>query len=230
MKFATFITGPTPAQRKEFQRWFVQDIVSQLRSSAPTLRGSVYREVRDSPGTFFDSRNATREPNFGQCDILLETWFSAAEDFRRELLPLHAKFAEKSAHYASYHVTPRLQLDPRIAEAGVQGGRPEITAVCSIQWKRGMSREEASARYNRHAAIALRWQAAITKYEQDIVEEVIAWSGDIVPIDAFADFSFRTVSDCQMGLKASREEMQDTGGYVRAGHFIYLGDAQPIRL
>ena len=225
MKFATFITGPKQIAPEAFQQWFAQQVAPGLAASAPTIRGLVWRVTRESPGTAFDAMNAAADPEFSPCEILLETWFSSTEDFRRELLPLHDRVEAMSGRCASYHVTPRIQLDGRIAEAGPHASRPEITAVCAIRWKAGLGRAEASARYNAHAAIAMRCQKTMTRYEQNIVEEVIGWSDGIVPIDAFADFSFRTVDDCRHGLVATREKMQDTSGYIGAGRFFYLGDA-----
>jgi hypothetical protein len=143
------------------------------------------------------------------------------------MLPLERRLAERDLRYASYHVTPRLQLDPRIAEAGPAGVRPGITTVCAIRWKRDMTAAQASALWARHAGIALRAQTAITKYEQNVVEEVISWSNGVVPIDALADFSHPSVEACRDGLFATREEMQDTSGFVEAGRFSYLGDALP---
>jgi hypothetical protein len=226
MKFATFITMQAGGQRGAFQQWFAQDVIPGLEGNAPTIRGMVWRDACDSPGTAFDAMNALADPQFSPCEILLETWFSSTEDFRRELLPLHGLVEARGGRAASYHVTPRIQLDGRIAEAGPQGSRPAITAVCAIRWKDGLGRAEASLRYNAHAAIALRCQKTMTRYEQNIVEEVIGWSGGIVPIDAYADFSFRTVDDCRTGLVATHEEMQDTSGYIGAGRFFYLGDAR----
>lgn len=222
MKFATFLVAPEPAIRATFQARFEQDLLPALRSGAPTLRGHVYRLACDSPGTAFDTPETTGS---SICDVLLESWFSSAEDFRREALPLHALAERHGARCISYHVTPRLQLDGRIAEAGPEGRRPEITAVCAIGWKKGIGRAEASARYDRHAALALRCQKTMTRYEQNIVEEVLGWTAGVEPVDAFADFSFRTVEDCRKGLFATSEEMQDTSGYIGAGRFFYLGDA-----
>ena len=227
MKFATFIEAPA-GDADALQHWIATDYVLQIAAAAPTLRGCVYRIGRPSPGTFFDTRVADLDPNFGKLDVLIESWFSSAEDFRREMLPLEAQFAQRKYRFASYQVIPRLYLDPRIAEAGSSGVRPEITTVCPSIWKQGVTTEQAWARYDRHAAIALRCQKAITKYEQNLVQEVISWSMDVVPMDAYADFSHATVSACRDGLIATREEMLDTSGYIGAGRFSYLGDAQSV--
>lgn len=228
MKFATFIEAPI-GQELDTQDWIARHYAPHIAAKAPNLRGCVYRLCRPSPGTFFDAFDPLIDPNFGKFTALIESWFSSAEDFRREMLPLHGEFEGRKLRHASYHVTPRLQLDPRIAEAGAKGARPEITSLCAIAWKEGIPAAEASARYDRHAAIALRAQSAITKYEQNIVEEVTSWSDGVIPIDAYADFSHPTVEACKNGLRATREEMQDTSGYIRAGRFSYMGDAQPIR-
>lgn len=221
MKFATFLVAPSVSQRSAFQQDFVEGFVPRLLSDAATLRGHVYRLAVDSPGTFFDAPEHAQD---SICDVLLETWFSSAEDFRREVLPLHALAEAQGGRCISYHVTPRIQLDGRVATGGPNGARPEITAVCAIGWKKGIGRAEASERYDRHAAIALRCQKTMTRYEQNIVEEVLGWTPGMEPIDAFADFSFRTVEDCRNGLFAMPEELQDTSGYIGAGRFFYLGD------
>lgn len=226
MKFATFIEAPAGGV-EALQQWIVRDYVHQIPTAAPTLRGCVYRLCQESPGTFFDTLPMMKT-DFGKFDVLIESWFSSAEDFRREMLPLQKPFEPRNLRYANYHVIPRLQLDPRIAEAGPNGVRPGMTTICAIGWKAGVPRDEASVRYDRHAAIALRAQSAITKYEQNIVEEVISWSDGIVPMDAYADFSHPSVETCRAGLLATPEERQDTSGYVGAGRFSYLGDAQPV--
>lgn len=223
MKFITVLVARSFAGRAAFQQRFVNEFLPRLKSDAPTLRGHVYRLAVDSPGTFFD---APEHEGNSICDVLLETWFSSAEDFRREVLPLHALAEAAGGRCISYHVTPRIQLDARVAEAGPGGARPEITAICAIGWKKGMGRAEAGERYNRHAAIALRCQQTMTRYEQNIVEEVLGWTPGMEPVDAFADFSFRTVEDCRKGLFAMPEELQDTSGYIGAGRFFYMGDAQ----
>ena len=226
MKFATFIEAPAGGV-EALQQWVATDYVPRIAAETRTLRGCVYRLARPSPGTPFDAAVAALDPNFGKLDALIESWFSSAEDFRREMLPLERHLAQRNLRYASYHVTPRLQLDPRIAEAGPNGVRPGITTVCAIRWKPSLTPEKASAYWARHAGIALRAQTAITKYEQNVVEEVISWSKGVIPIDAFADFSHPSVEACRDGLVATREEMQDTSGFVEAGRFSYLGDAQP---
>lgn len=226
MKFATFIEAPQGGVDAT-QGWVKEIYAPLIVEQAPTLRGCVYRFGQPSPGTPFDAFAEHLDPDFGKLDVLIESWFSSAEDFRREIIPLEARLNDRSLRYASYHVTPRLQLDPRIAEAGPEGRRPGMTTVCAIRWKDGMPAQKASAYWARHAGIALREQKAITKYEQNVVEEVISWSNGVVPMDAFADFSHPTVEACRDGLVATREEMQDTSGFVGAGRFSYLGDAQP---
>lgn len=226
MKFATFIEAPA-GEGDALRQWIADDYIRQIAAAAPTLRGCVYRLGRPSPGTFFDARESSIDPNFGKLDVLIESWFSSTEDFRREMLPLEAQFAGRNLRHASYHVIPRLQLDPRIAEAGPGGVRPGITTLCAIRWKEGLPVEQAWARYDRHAAIALRAQTAITKYEQNLVAEVISWSNGIVPMDVYADFSHPSVEACSKGLFATAEETRDTSGYISAGRFSYLGDALP---
>ncbi len=223
MKFVTVLVAGSLAGRSAFQQRFIEEFLPSLKSDAPTLRGHVYRLAVDSPGTFFD---APEHKGTSICDVLLETWFSSAEDFRREVLPLHAIVEAAGGRCISYHVTPRIQLDGRVAEAGPRGARPQITAICAIGWKKGIGRAEASERYNRHAAIALRCQQTMTRYEQNIVEEVLGWSEGMEPVDALADFSFCTAEDCRSGLFAMPEELQDTSGYIGAGRFFYMGDAQ----
>jgi hypothetical protein len=227
MKFATFLEAPAGQARSEFQNWFAVDFVPRMVAAAPTMRRCVYRRVRDSPGTPIDEISRV-EPDFGSFDILMESWFSSTGDFRREILPMQHSLGRMSARHISYRVTPRLQMDPRTSESGPTGRRPEITVICSIRWADTVTPAEASALWNRHAGIALRCQTAITKYEQNIVDEVMCWTPGVKPVDAFADFSFRTVVECQSGLRATTEERQDTSGFVQAGRFTYLDDARPV--
>lgn len=226
MKFMTLIKAPADQTRAAFQSWFASSFVPRLSAEAPNIRGGVFRDVIDSPGTPMDRISAIPDPDFGDYDILLETWFSSTEDFRREILPL---LKDLSTRHISCLVTPRPQLDPRITESGAAGKRPEITVVCVIKWRDDRSPRQASQAWLRHAAIALRAQRAITKYEQNVVDEVISWGSGAEAIDALADFSFATVADCQAGFVATPEERQDTAGFVRAGRFLYLGDARPIK-
>lgn len=227
MKFATFIEA-RDADPQVSCDWVAQTYLPSLQANASSLRGAVYRLSRPSPGTLFDQFDDSIDANFGCFDVLIESWFSSAEDFRREVLPLERQLAHKGLRYASYHVVPRLMLDPRIAEAGPNGARPEITSVCAIRWNPAIPKKDVSRRYERHAAIALRAQTAVTKYEQNIVEEVMSWSEGVVPMDAYADFSHATVDACRTGLRASREEQQDTSKYVNVGRFSYCGDALPL--
>jgi hypothetical protein len=191
------------------------------------MRGCVQRTVRESPGTPIDAISST-DPDFGSFHVLIESWFSSVEDFRREVLSVLDSLGAVSARHISYLVTPRLQLDPRISESGPDGHRPAITVVCSIRWKDGIAPARASELWEHHAAIALRCQTAFTKYEQNVVDEVLSWAPGITPVDAYADFSFRTVEDCRVGLRATPEERQDTSGFVQAGRFAYFDDARQI--
>jgi hypothetical protein len=50
VKFAIFIEAPAEQARTEFQNWFSVDFAPPIVASAPTMRGCVYRNVRDSPG------------------------------------------------------------------------------------------------------------------------------------------------------------------------------------
>lgn len=224
VKIATFIEAAAD-DVETLKQWISEHYIGLVCKNAPNMRGCVYRLCQESPGTPFDLFAEKLDPNFGKFQVLIESWFSSAEDFRREVLPLETQLHDRNLRYASYLVRPRLQLDPRIAEAGPAGRRPGLTSVCAIQWKSGMAPEKAAALWERHAAIALRQQKAITKYEQNVVEEVISWSRGIIPIDAFADFSHPTIQACKDGLVATREEMLDTSGFVGAGRFAYLGDA-----
>lgn len=226
MKFATFLEAPVGRARSDFQNWFEVDFVPRMVSAAPTMRGCVYRRVRESPGTPIDEISHTA-PDFGSFDVLMESWFSSPEDFRREILPTLHTLGDISARNISYRVTPRLQMDPRTSESGPTGRRPEITVVCSMKWADAVTQTEASAAWGRHAGIALRCQTAISKYEQNIVDEVMCWTPGVRPIDAYADFSFSTIAECQKGFRATPEERQDTSGFVQAGRFSYLDDARP---
>jgi hypothetical protein len=226
MKFATFVEAPSGRSPANFQDWFSSVFLPYMAAAAPTMRGCVYRNVRDSPGTEID-KISTVDPNFGNFHVLLETWFSSAEDFRRESLPAQRSLDSMSARHISYLVTPRLQKDPRISESGADGRRPEITVVCSLKWKEGVTSAEASTLWSRHAGIALRCHSVITKYEQNIVEEVMSWTDGVEPVDAFGDFSFRTVADCQAHFRATPEERQDASGFSGGGRFTYLEDARP---
>lgn len=157
-------------------------------------------------------------------DVVMETWFSSQEDFRREVLQSEAKLRDAAARYISYRVTPRLHKDPRSAEAGTKGARPKRTAIFSFKWLSEVSRAEAERHWNEHAAVVLRQQSRVTKYEQNVIDEIISWSADVIAIDSYADF---TLSAPEV-LTATEEEKQDVAKFIGQRHAAYLGDVIPF--
>jgi hypothetical protein len=125
-------------------------------------------------------------------------------------------------------VLPRLQKDPRIAEAGPSGKRPEITFIIGMKWRSDVTAAYGQSEWHEHTAIALRAQPALTKYEQNVVTEVISWTPGTPVMDAFGDFSFRTVSDLVNKFIVTEEEVTDMTTCAGGFHTAYLGDAEPI--
>ena len=106
-------------------------------------------------------------------------------------------------------------------------GRPPMTQEES---------EEALARYRRHwdehVSTALRVHVGLTKYERNWVDEVMSWSVGAQPVDAYADFSFRTARDFLdnffPGEGDRLEVTQDIVNFVASGSGLFLNDPQPI--
>ena len=229
MKFVTFISAPPDQTRPAFQDWCVERYLAELREHAPSLRGGVVRRKMDPPHAVVNSPPPFKQTSdITSYDIVLEVWLPSSEDFRREILPSHNKLREVGSRYISYAVSPRLQKDPRAAESGKLGRRPEMTYLISIKWLSTVTAEQAGREWAEHAAIALRAQPILTKYEQNIVTEVISWTSGTSPIDAFADFSFGTVSDFVTGFHVTREELQDMSNLVGASNATFLDDAEPF--
>lgn len=227
MKFASFLKGPPDQSRDVFQAWVRSDYRAALMRAAPTLRGCVSRDVRDVLGTPIDAITSPHDM-FGTFDVLIESWFSSVEDFRREILPAEERLRSIGAGVASYHVNPRLELDPRISEAGSTGRRPEVTMICALSWNSGMDGARAAELWARHAGVALRAQPAVTKYEQNVVIEAISWTDGFELFDAFADFSAARIAHCRRALALSLEEAQDSQRFAAKGCFSYLDDAEPV--
>jgi len=225
MKFVTFVSRPAGLSRSEFQTWFT-DVYAPDIGGLAGIRGCLVRETHGSPDPADEAEAERPVNNFEPYDIVMETWFSSTEDFRREARPLEVRLREKSCRYISYRVTPRLQKDPRIAEAGSRGARPEVTVIFSFTWASGLSAEQGARYWDEHTAIALRAQPAMTKYEQNLVEEVISWTAGTRAIDAYGDFSFRTMHDLMTKFIAADEEIQDAVRWNGKYQVAFLGDAR----
>lgn len=229
MKFVTFAGRPENQDRKTFQDWIIKDYLPGVRAKTPTLRGGVVRRRIDAPkGAFALDAAAEKACGIQPYDVIIEYWMSTAEDFRREVRPQEQRLRDLGAKFVSYFVVPRLQKDPRMAEAGATGKRPEITLVMPMTWKAGVTREFGEHEYNEHAAIALRAQPYMTKYEQNLVKEVISWTPDTPAFEAFGDFTYRTVSDLVNKFIVTEEEVTDMSTCAGAFHVGYFGDAEPF--
>ena len=229
MKFTSFITGPSGQSRSAFQDWFLRDYAPALVRSCPNLRDGVVRRVIDTPrGAHALDAAGEAACGIAPYDVALELWLSSTEDFRREVLKQEDVLREMDASYATYLVTPKLHKDPRAAEAGPAGRRPEITFIIPIRWKPSVDPAFAEEDWDQHAAIGLRTQRLFTKYEQNIVRDVISWSGQAPAIDAYGDISMRTIEDLVNGYSFSLEEAQDLDRILGGFRIDYLGDARPL--
>lgn len=231
MKFATFAAAPAGQDRKTFQDWFGREYIPAVVANAPTLRGGVWRRRVDAPKGAF-SLDAAAEATCGIApyDVVMELWFSSLEDYRREVRPVEQRLHDIKSTFSSYSVLPRIQKDPRIAEAGSKGKRPEITFIMGMGWKPNVMAAYGQSEWHEHTAIALRAQPALTKYEQNVVTEVISWTPGTPTMEAFGDFSIRTVSDLVNKFIVTEEEVTDMSTCAGAFHVAYLGDAEPIEI
>jgi hypothetical protein len=107
MKFATFIECGVQSGIDSRTDWFSGVYLPALRESGPTLRGAVWRSVQTLADMPLKGSHA--EDGLGvDYDILLETWFSSDEDFRREARAVEHLIAETGGRFISYRVTPNL--------------------------------------------------------------------------------------------------------------------------
>ncbi len=87
MKFVTFASAPAGQNYAAFQQWCAKDYAAAVTASAPTLRGAVMRRRIEIPGGApFEDHNAPAA-DIAPCDVVIEFWFPAEDDFRREVLP-----------------------------------------------------------------------------------------------------------------------------------------------
>jgi hypothetical protein len=225
MKFVTFVRRPAAQPQQQFQQWFSANYAPAI-ARLPCIRGCLVRDTQKLPGEAGDLEDTKGNHVPDGYDVVLETWFSSSEDFRREARPRERLLQEMSAEYISYRVTPRLQKDPRIAEAGPGGSRPELTAIFTFCWKPGLDAEKGAEYWKEHTAIALRVQPVMTKYEQNLVDEVMSWTSGERPADAYGDFSFRTVQDMLQKFSVMEEEIQDSTRWIGTYQPMYLSDAR----
>jgi len=230
MKFVSFVTAPEGHNQREFVEWFINEHVPAILEGAATLRGGVTRRRIEPPAHIQLPMSPVTRDEIMPCDILMELWFSSCEDFRREIIPIERRLRAERASFISYRVTPRLQKDPRIVEAGATGSRPEITFIGSLKWLPGISPAFAADEWDEHTAIALRVQPTMTKYEQNLVREVISRSPGMPPIDAYADFSFNKVADFVSSFAYTEEEAQDVSTFRHRTLVTFFEDAEPMRL
>ena len=228
MKFTTFLKPPQGLGRNDFYGWFKQTYVRNLVNRGSEIRRAVYRCEVDAPD-FDDTQGLPRRPATNGISVVVELWLPTADHFADVMSSSLGPLSELGGEYASYHVRPRLQADPRVAEAGANGSRPEVTMIACVQWRRDISADQASAIWDDHASIALSKQPALTKYEQNIVERVMGTNSLLPPIDAYGDFSLRTISDAVSRFIPTPEERQDGARFIETATFSYFGDAEPVQ-
>jgi hypothetical protein len=228
MKFAIFIDAPEPQNRAPFLDWFSREYLPGMLSAAPSCCGCVIRrELVRSSMPDWAAAPTDKGQKLAPSDVVLELWFPSTEDFRREILTSEKRLRKAGAHFLSLCVVPRLQKDPRFAEAGPHGARPGVTLVAPIKWRTDVTAEFGAARWQQHTAIALRSQPVLTKYEQNVVKEVISWTSGTPAIDAYADFSFASLDDMVSRFIFTEEEGQDISNFVGSFQAVLYGDAEP---
>ncbi len=123
-------------------------------------------------------------------------------------------------------MSPALHKDPRFAESGPSGKRPEVTFIGALKWRPDLDVEMANRHWQEHAPLAMRAQPFLTKYEQNRVIDVISWSPEMPAIGGYVDCSFRTITELQKKFVPTMEEGQDASRFAAKFHATYLGDAE----
>lgn len=230
MKFTTFVAAAEDDDVASFQTWFNAEYRPLFASLAGAYGASVLRVSRPAPAGARTRRGNADDPAHRSWHAVHESWFPTSEDFRRTARVLEAELHGRRAHWVSYRVTPLLEKDPRFAEAGAQGRRPALTYVTPVSWLPGLPATEARRHWDEHVPIALRVHASLTKYERNWVDEVVSWSSGVVPVDAYADFSFNSLEDWERFFPdeaASLEITRDIANFIGSGSGIFLSDASP---
>ena len=231
MKFVTFAAAPAGEAPETFQAWFVDDYARDF-AAANDLATAIVRQSVMPPGAAPQGRGDQADPAHLPFHAILEVWLPTAEDFRRIASVTERSLRSRGVRYVSYRVTPSLEKDPRFAEAGTGGARPGITYVTPVRWLPGLSPAEARRHWDEHVPAALRVHASMSKYERNWVDEVMSWSADAVPVDAYADFSFAGVDEWDRFFPddAARLEIsQDIASFIHSGSGLFLGDAEGVR-
>lgn len=227
MKFTTFAAAPSSEDIGAFQAWFATEYVGRFVEAGVGLTSAVVRLSQPAPGTPSQGRGDPSDPAYLPYHAILESWFVTAEDFRRTARVAEQLLRSRGARFVSYRVTPMLEKDPRFAEAGAEGKRPAFTYVTPVTWLAGLPKIEARRHWDEHVSTALRVHSSLTKYERNWVDEVVSWSDGAIPVDGYADFSFRTSEDWDGFFPdetAVLEIAQDIANFIKSGSGIFLGD------
>jgi hypothetical protein len=235
MKFVTFAAASAGESIIAFQRWFAGEYAPKFNGDLHGLLGAVMRLSQPAPaggGTLHDPAEPAMDAAHLPFHALLESWFVTAEDFRAAARIAEPTLRARGTRFVSYRVTPHLEKDPRIAEAGAGGTRPGMTFITPVTWLAGLSRTEARRHWDEHVSSALRIHGGLTKYERNWVDEVVSWSADAKPVDAYADFSFRTRQDFVEKFFAGEADLlevtQDIANFIGTASTLFLDDAHGI--
>lgn len=233
MKFATFIAAEDGTTIDTFHQWLVDDYAKAFARDADGLISAVIRLSVEPPAAV-RTAVAAKTPEIAHLPYhaLIESWFATTEDFRKTARKMEPRLRERGARFVSYRTTPWLEKDPRQVEAGPDGTRPVLTLITPVKWLPGLPKSEARRHWDEHVGTALRVHVGLSKYERNWVEEVMSWSVGAEPVDAYADFSFRTLEDYTerfFPADADRLEItQDIANFIASGSALVLGDARPI--
>ncbi|MGE0774387.1 MAG: hypothetical protein AB7G25_14435 [Sphingomonadaceae bacterium] len=234
MKFATFIAAESGAEAGAFHQWLLQAYAASFVQAADGLISAVIRLSVETPTVVRTSGATAKEPEAAHLPYhaLLESWFATTEDFRKTARKVEPMLRQRGARFVSYRVTPWLEKDPRQAEAGPDGTRPALTLITPVKWLPGLAKSEARRHWDEHVGTALRVHVGLSKYERNWAEEIMSWSDGAEPVDAYADFSFRTIEDYTDRFfpdDGDRLEIsQDIANFIASGSVLLLGDARPI--
>jgi hypothetical protein len=233
LKFATFIAAEDGATIDTFHQWLVDDYAKAFARDADGLVSAVIRLSVEPPAAVRTAGSAkTPETAHLPYHALIESWFATTEDFRKTARKVEPKLRERGARFVSYRMTPWLEKDPRQVESGPDGTRPVLTLITPVKWLPELPKSEARRHWDEHVGTALRVHVGLSKYERNWVEEVMSWSVGAEPVDAYADFSFRTLEDYTERFfpgDADRLEItQDIANFIASSSALVLGDARPI--
>lgn len=199
---------------------FQQDYLERLAPLAMAQWVGLRRYIVNLVDVALDPDAGAPEPPY---DVVTEAWFDTLEDFlepgRRYPSPAVAAEVETEFHGATarafvYHVAERVQLDD--GQVPIEGARsPGVKAIYLVRRAAGLSSREAAERWRKHAPLAVKHHAGMSKYVQNGV--IASLTPGAPRVDGVAVLHFPTLEDL-------RQRMYDS----EAGRAAITADAATL--